>query len=148
MLTETLAKLFDRDLKKLKAEILLYKKEANLWKTDKEVTNCAGNLCLHLVGNLNTFIGANLGGTGYIRQRDKEFSLKDVPREELIRQIEEVMEIVVVTLKALTPETLEAEYTHRVFPEKMTTAYFLTHLLAHLSYHLGQINYHRRLLDA
>ncbi|MCK0109924.1 DinB family protein [Flavobacteriaceae bacterium S0825] len=148
MLLETLLKIFNRDLNKLKEEIKAYKVESNLWIIDKEVTNCSGNLCLHLIGNLNHFIGAELGGTGYVRKRDLEFSLKDVSRDELLRQVDETMTIVERTLNKLTPEDLEKEYRRRVFEDYMTTGYFLVHLSTHLAYHLGQINYHRRLLDS
>ena len=106
----------------------------------------ASHLCLHIVGNLNHFIGAEFGNTGYIRQRELEFSLKDVPKSELIRQINEVAEIVENTLKLLTKEDLQKEYSRRVFEEKMTTEFFLTHLTTHLAYHVGQINYYRRLI--
>lgn len=147
MLTETLIKLFKRDLNKLKAEVELYSNEANLWLSNESVSNSGGNLCLHLVGNLNTFIGAAFGNTGYVRQRDLEFSLKDVPMVELIRQVDDVIVVVENALKGLTEADLQKEYKRRVFEEKMTTEFFLVHLTAHLSYHLGQINYHRRLLD-
>lgn len=148
MLTETLVKLFERDLKRLKVEITAYKDESNLWLLDKEINNTAGNLCLHLVGNLNHFIGAVIGGTGYIRQRDLEFSLKDVPREDMLQQVDDTMLMVDLVLKALPLEALEDTYPLEVFKKPMTTEYFLVHLTTHLSYHLGQINYHRRLLDA
>ena len=148
MLLETLLKIFNRDLNKVKEEIKAYKVESNLWIIDKEVTNCSGNLCLHLIGNLNHFIGSELGGTGYVRKRDLEFSLKDVPRDKLLKQVDETMTIVESTLNKLTPEDLEKEYRRRVFEDYMTTGYFLVHLSTHLAYHLGQINYHRRLLDS
>jgi uncharacterized damage-inducible protein DinB len=147
MITQPLSELFTRDLNKLIKEVSLYKEEANLWVTSKEISNCAGNLCLHLAGNLNHFIGANLGNTGYVRQREKEFSLKNVAREELIQQVKEVIVVVQNTLTKLTQEDLEKEYTHRVFDTPMSIQKFLFHLAMHLSYHLGQINYHRRLLD-
>ena len=147
MRTETLIKIFKRDLNKLKIEIESYSKENNLWKVEKGISNSAGNLCLHIIGNLNTFIGAEFGGTDYIRQRDLEFSLKDVPRTELIKQIEETTIIVEKAIERLTEEDFMKEYSRRVFEDKMTTEFFLIHLTAHLSYHLGQINYHRRLLD-
>lgn len=147
MLKETLIKIFNRDLERLKVEINLYKEETNLWLTPKEVSNSAGNLCLHLVGNLNHFIGATIGNTSYTRQRDLEFSLKDVPKQELIQQVDEVMVIVKKTLDALTVNDLKKEYKRRVFEDTMTTEYFLVHLVTHLSYHLGQINYHRRLIE-
>jgi len=147
MLLETLIKLFRRDLNKLKTEIELYKKESNLWLLNKGVTNCAGNLCLHLIGNLNAYIGEELGQTGYVRQRDLEFSLKNVPRKELINKIESTSAMVESVLNELTVKDLEKDFPINVFKGQMTTEFFLVHLLTHLSYHLGQINYHRRLLE-
>jgi len=148
MLTETLPKLFKRDLSKLKEEVQSYNTESNLWITEKAISNSAGNLALHLVGNLNHFIGAVLGNTGYIRQRDLEFSLKDVPLNILIKQIDDTIIVVENTLTNLAQSELEKEYEKNPFKEKMTTEYFLLHLSMHLAYHLGQINYHRRLLDS
>ncbi|EDP69994.1 hypothetical protein FBALC1_10692 [Flavobacteriales bacterium ALC-1] len=148
MLTDTLIRLFSRDLNALKDEVNLYQEEKNLWIVTKDISNCAGNLCLHLVGNLNHFIGATMGNTGYIRQRELEFSLKDVSREELIKQVDDTIAIVEQTLKSLTQEDLQKEYKRRVSEDTMTTEYFLVHLAMHLAYHLGQINYHRRLLDS
>jgi hypothetical protein len=147
MLFETLIKLFKRDLNKLKIEIELYKDETNLWLIHNDVTNCAGNLCLHIVGNLNAFIGAELGHTGYIRQRDLEFSLKNIPRTTLLSQVDDAIVMVEKVLNKITVNELEDFFPMNVFKEKMTTGFFLVHLSTHLSYHLGQINYHRRLLD-
>lgn len=148
MLTQTLKTLFQRELNKLKQEIELYKQENKLWIIDKDIANSGGNLCLHLIGNLNTYIGKELGGTGYIRNRNLEFSQKDIPRDELLKKIDETILVVEKTLDTVTNQQLEEEYPAVVFAEKMTTGFFLIHLLAHLTYHLGQINYHRRLLDA
>ena len=78
MLIETLKSLFDRDLNKLCTEIELYRNEENIWKIDKEISNSAGNLCLHLIGNINNFIGAQIGKTNYVRHRELEFSLKNI----------------------------------------------------------------------
>jgi uncharacterized damage-inducible protein DinB len=147
MMTESLQSLFTRDLNKLKTEIESYRNEEIIWKTDKHISNSAGNLCLHLVGNLNNYIGATLGNSGYVRNRELEFSLKDVPRTELIQQIESTIEIVNSSLERLSPEDLQKEYPSEPLGYEMTTGYFLIHLFGHLSYHLGQINYHRRLLD-
>lgn len=147
MITESLKSLYTRDLNKLKEEIEAYQNETSMWKTDKNVANSGGNLCLHLVGNLNTFIGAELGKSGYIRNRELEFSLKNIPRAELIEKVEKTLDVVVSTLDKLSTEDLEKEYPLEALGYKMTTEYFLIHLFGHLSYHLGQINYHRRLLD-
>lgn len=147
MITESLKSLYNRDLNKLKSEIEAYQNEENLWKTDKNIANSAGNLVLHLVGNLNHFIGTHLGNTGYVRHRDLEFSLKDVPRAELIEKVEATATMIDTVLSQLSDDDLKKEYPLVVFESTMTTDYFLIHLIAHLDYHLGQINYHRRLLD-
>ena len=148
MLIETLKTLFNRDLTRLKNEIELYKNEENLWKVEKQIANSAGNLCLHLIGNLNTYIGAEIGKTNYVRDRELEFSLKNISKEELIDNIEKLKIIIAASLDKLTDEQLEKEYPVLVFENKTSTGYFLIHLATHLTYHLGQINYHRRLLDS
>jgi uncharacterized damage-inducible protein DinB len=147
MITDTLKSLYSRDLAKLKQEIELYINEENIWCIDKNILNPAGNLCLHLVGNLNAYIGAELGGTGYIRNRPEEFSLKNVSRQELISKIDQTIGVVEATLSSLTEDQLKVEYPRLVLDSKVSTEYFLVHLAMHLSYHLGQVNYHRRLLD-
>ena len=139
--------IFARDLQRLRAEIAAFREDSGLWLRAGTAPNSAGNLCLHLVGNLNTYIGAELGNTGYIRDRDAEFALKDVPRAELIRQVEATMVVVDATLATLTDSDLEREFPLLVFAEKTSTQYLLVHLTTHLTYHLGQINYHRRMLD-
>ncbi|MHA7843114.1 MAG: DinB family protein [Winogradskyella sp.] len=147
MLTTTLIKLFDRDLEKLKQEIEAYKAEEDLWIVTNEISNSAGNLCLHLIGNLNHFIGAILGNTGYIRQRDLEFSQTNIPKSKMIGDIDNALVMVKDVLGKLTVHNLQEQYELKVFGEAMSTEFFLTHLLTHLAYHLGQINYHRRLLS-
>ncbi|WP_111684135.1 DinB family protein [Winogradskyella tangerina] len=147
MLTETLIKIFKRDLNKLKLEINAYNTEKHLWLVPEGISNSAGNLCLHLVGNLNHFIGATLGETGYVRKRDLEFSLKDVSKIEMIKQIDDTIVMIETVLSKITASDLQKEYRRNPFEDFMTTEYFLVHLTTHLAYHLGQINYHRRLLD-
>ena len=126
----------------------MYKDETKLWYIEKGIANSAGNLCLHLVGNLNTYIGAELGKTGYVRHRELEFSLKDISKAELLSKVDETIRVVEQVLDDLTDEQLSEEYPILVFAEKTPTQYFLMHLATHLTYHLGQINYHRRLLDS
>ena len=147
MTIDILKSLYNRDLNRLKVEIESYQKEESLWKIDKSISNSGGNLCLHLLGNLNTYIGAELGNSGYVRHRDLEFSSKNIPKTELLEKLESLIQIVNSTLEKLSDEDLKKEYPTEALGYKMTTEYFLIHLLSHLNYHLGQINYHRRLLD-
>ncbi|MBF4506023.1 DinB family protein [Flavobacterium sp. JLP] len=146
MLIETLKTLFNRDLHKLKVEIESYQNESQIWAIDKNISNSGGNLCLHLIGNINTYIGAEIGKTRYIRNRPLEFSIKDIPRSELINKIEETILVVNNAFNTLTEADLEKIYPQIVFEKEMTTGFFLVHLSTHLGYHLGQINYHRRLV--
>ena len=146
MLTETLTQLFERDLKRLANEISLYKDESHIWTVQKDISNSAGNLCLHLLGNLNHFIGATLGHTGYVRHRDDEFSLKNIPRQDLLLNISNCLLIVTETLQKLPEEDLAADFPIEDFGKKDSTEYMLIHLATHLSYHPGQINSHRRLI--
>ncbi|WP_316771803.1 DinB family protein [Pedobacter frigiditerrae] len=147
MIIENLKTIFNRDLNRLKNEIEAYEDESNLWHIAGDTKNSAGNLCLHLIGNLNTYIGAGLGKSGYIRNRELEFSLKDVPKSDLLMMIEQTIKVVDESLSELKDEDFAKEYPTLVFEEKTTIGFFLIHLTTHLTYHLGQINYHRRLLD-
>jgi uncharacterized damage-inducible protein DinB len=143
---QALLSLFDRDIQRLHDEIALYTVPADLWKLDGDISNTAGNLAIHLCGSLNHFIGAVLGNTGYVRTRDAEFAVKDVPQEEILQRIRDMKQTVLSTLEQLPEEDLEKTYPLEVFGHPMTTGYFLIHITGHLNYHLGQINYHRRLL--
>jgi uncharacterized damage-inducible protein DinB len=145
MITETLISIYKRDLDKLKAEIDQYESDEKVWLAVTGITNSGGNLALHLVGNLKHFIGAVLGGTGYVRDRDAEFTSKSVSRAQLIAAVDETTEIVSTTLAKLNGDELAATYPIDVFGQPMTTEYFIIHLATHFNYHLGQINYHRRL---
>ena len=136
-----------RDIEKLKTEIELYKNPEKIWIIDKEILNSAGNLCLHLIGNLNHFIGATLGNTGYVRNRDEEFTIKNVPTNELINKIEATLKIINQTLNDLKEEQLKEDFPILFANNKITTGNMLLNIVTHLNYHLGQINYHRRLLD-
>ncbi len=147
MITDTLTALFERDLNRVINELHLYRSETNIWRTEKAIANSAGNLALHLIGNLNTYIGKEIGKTNYVRNRELEFSLKDVPRQVLIQQLNDTIAIIKTSLKLLTDEDLNKKYPTLVLTEATTTEFFLMHLLSHLNYHLGQINYHRRWIE-
>jgi Protein of unknown function (DUF1572) len=147
MLKESLIEIFERDLDKLVTEINLYKDEDNLWLLKEGISNTAGNLTLHLIGNLSHFIGATLGHSGYVRYRNDEFTLKNISRTDLITNIENCSVIIKNTLNKLSEQDFENDFPLEVFGKSTTTAFMLLHLTTHLTYHLGQINYHRRLLD-
>lgn len=138
---------FERDLTALQKEISSYSTEHNLWIVSGEISNCAGNLCLHLVGNLNHFIGAVLGKTRYVRDRDKEFSIKNTPRNELITALEKTRHMVNHTLTHLSTDEYNSLYPIEFLGKNLMTDHLLLQLSTHLNYHLGQVNYHRRLLD-
>jgi uncharacterized damage-inducible protein DinB len=146
MLRKVLIELYERDLAKLKSEIEQYDQEADLWKTTEGISNSAGNLCLHLTGNLNHFFGGVLGESGYARDRDAEFASKNVSREKMLADIDATLDVVRSTLAGLTENDLDKPYPIEVFGHPLTTGFFLVHLTTHLNYHLGQINYHRRLV--
>lgn len=143
---QSLLQLFQRDIQKLYKEIELYEVESHLWEILDGTSNSGGNLALHLMGNLNTYFGKNLGNTGYIRNREAEFAHKNIPKEILLKSIEEVNQVVSKVLSTLTDEQMEAIYPENVLGYEMTTEYFLIHLHGHLTYHTGQINYHRRFM--
>jgi hypothetical protein len=143
---DSLCKLYERDLNKLEQELSLYPKEELIWIIDKDIKNSGGNLCLHLCGNLQHFIGKIIGGSDYVRERDLEFSSKNIPRPEILTLISRTREVVLNTLRNMDKSKLIMDYPEKVFGYTMSHMFFLIHLEGHLSYHLGQVNYHRRIL--
>lgn len=146
MLKETLTEIFCRDLGLLKDEISKYENEADLWTVRGEFPNSAGNLCLHLIGNINHFFGALIAKNGFVRDREGEFASKNVPRTEMLKQIDSATEVLRGAVAGLTDEDLRSEFPVRHRDRAVTTLQMLLHLSTHLNYHLGQINYHRRSL--
>src|SRR5580704_17811605 len=147
MLRNTLTTLYERDLRKLIEEVNLFQNEDNLWKIQGSILNSSGNLTLHLIGGLNHFFGAILAHTGYIRDRPREFTQQAVPRQELVAQIEALIPLMKSTLNNLTDAQMEAAYPIMFDDANNSTGYVLVRMLAHLDYHLGQINYLRRILE-
>jgi len=147
MLTENLASLFERDIAKVKNEINLYRDEKKLWIIAPGISNSGGNLCLHLLGNLQHYIGGVLGHSGYTRNRLEEFSQKNISVKDMAHTLDQTILVVTRTLRSLPVDMLQTEYPEKVLDQTFTVEFFLLHLLAHLNYHLGQINYHRRLLE-
>jgi hypothetical protein len=147
MLQKILRRAFADELKKLAEELQAYPDEAQLWIVSGDIANPAGNLALHQIGSLKYLVGTVLGGTGYVRDRDAEFSRTAVPRSTLLAEIEETAGVVRATLDSLGEEDLDREYpVAEVAPVPITTRTFLVRLAMHAAYHNGQVNYHRRLL--
>ncbi len=141
-----LAAVFFRDLSRLHQEIEAYPDDETLWQVAEGINNSAGNLVLHLVGNLNAYLGATLGQTGYVRNRDAEFSAKNLPKQDLLEKIKATRRVVEGVIQSLPDEQLAAPFPVEVLGYPMSTLSFLVHAHGHLNYHLGQIDYHRRLL--
>ena len=144
---QTYKKLYIDFLNALKNEISLYKNEENIWKLVGDITNTPGNLCLHLCGNLKHFYGAIIGNTGYVRERDLEFSRKNVSRDDLIKEVDDTISMIEKIFNGLTLEDINRIYPDDKFGENVTYGFVFSRLISHLSYHIGQINYHRRILD-
>ncbi len=147
MIITALKELYTRDLNKLKAEIAAYKSETILWETEHNIKNSGGNLCLHIIGNLKTYIGNGLGNIGYVRNRPFEFTGKNVDRQQMLAEIDETIKIINTALNTVTPALFTGMYPVVIWKKPTSTSYTLIHIHSHLTYHLGQINYHRRLLD-
>ncbi|MEQ8474470.1 MAG: DUF1572 family protein [Marinoscillum sp.] len=143
---ESIQKLFLRDLDRLITEIEMYPNNDSLWLKPEGINNSSGTLALHLAGNLNHFIGAVIGQSGYVRDRDAEFNDRDIPKTDIVNLLKETRTMLSDTFEAKNDELLGLKYPLEVFGQPITHGEFLIHLLGHLNYHLGQINYHRRLL--
>ena len=134
-----------RELRGLRAEIEAYPREADLWRVVPGISNPGGTLALHLCGNLQHYVGARLGNSGYVRDRAAEFSRRDIPRTEILCLVDTTIASVAAALPRLDARALEADFPETIGGFTLNTAEFLTHLVSHLAYHLGQIDYHRRL---
>lgn len=140
------AAILDRDLRALRREVEAYPDERQLWSAVRGMPNTAGTLVLHLAGNLQHYIGTRLGGTRYVRDRAAEFARRDVPRAELLREIEAAREAVKTGLAKLSDGQLAAEFPEAIAGSRLATGEYLVHLTTHFAYHLGQIDYHRRVV--
>lgn len=148
MSAQLISGLLLRDLAALRREIALYVDEQDLWRTAPGVANPGGNLAMHLTGNLQHFIGKVLGGSSYVRDRNAEFGKRDVPRAELLVQVDAAIAAVRAAVPKITPQVWAADFPEPVGGFMVKTDEFVTHLAAHFAYHLGQLDYHRRLVSA
>ncbi|HTI04693.1 MAG TPA: DinB family protein [Gemmatimonadales bacterium] len=143
---EWLTNVITRELKALRREIESYPTDADLWEIPEGVANPGGNLALHLAGNLQYFVGNVLGKNGYVRNRDAEFASRDVPRADLLREIDNAISAVEDGMSKISEADLAKPYPEKVGGVTSSTGAFLAHFATHLAYHLGQVDYHRRML--
>lgn len=144
--TASIAAVIERELRSLRAQLESYPNERDLWLVAPGIANPSGVLAAHLVGNLQHYIGARLGGTGYLRDREAEFARRDRSREELLAAIDETRGVVRATLAALPERELGEDFPEAIGGVRLTTGDLLIQCAVHLAYHLGQVDYHRRLL--
>jgi uncharacterized damage-inducible protein DinB len=146
VLRDTVLRLLLRDLAALQREVAAYPDDASLWRVVPGIANSGGTLGLHLAGNLRQFIGAVLGGSDYVRDREREFTATGLTREEVQHELAEAEIQVMRALTTLDLARLDMEYPHVLAETRLRTDVFLMHLATHASYHLGQIDYHRRII--
>lgn len=135
-----------RELQAFQRELELFPDDESLWRTVPGITNSAGNLALHVSGNLQHFVGAVLGGTGYVRDREAEFSRNSGTRADVIAEIQKAIGVVREILARLPEHRLRDEYPEPHRGMKMPTGRFLLHLCTHAAFHLGQAGYLRRVI--
>jgi len=140
------AALLDRDLRALGRELEAYPDERQIWREVPGLPNSAGTLALHLAGNVQHYIGARWGGTGYVRDRDAEFARRAVPRAELLAEVERARKAVAAGLERVPPGALDEDYPETIGHSRIRTSDYLLHLCTHFAYHLGQLDAHRRLV--
>jgi hypothetical protein len=146
MLLRVVGQLLRREVRAIQREIALYPDGDSLWKELPGVPNTGGTLALHAAGNIQHFVGAVVGGTGYVRQREREFTLRGVAPDEVVAELERAVAAVEHAVAETPEERLSEAYPLPVGERRVATADFLVHLATHLAYHLGQIDYHRRMV--
>ena len=135
-----------RELQTFIREIEAFPSDDSVWHTRRGVTNSAGNLALHVCGNLQDFVGRVLGGTSYARNRELEFSQREGTRADIVAELRKTIDVIKTTLPEVTDETMAADFPMQLAGKTLNTAAFLVHLAAHLAFHLGQAGYLRRVI--
>lgn len=146
MLIEAVAAVLDRDLRALAREVEAYPGDDAIWQTPEGAPNSAGTLVLHLAGNVQHYFGMHLAGTGYVRDRPAEFAARGAPRSVLLREIEAARSAVRSASERAAGRALDADFPEVVSGMRVATGEYLIHLVSHFAYHLGQVDYHRRLV--
>jgi uncharacterized damage-inducible protein DinB len=118
--------------------------EKELWTKPLEPGNSIGHLILHLTGNLNHFVGAQLGGTGYVRDREREFTdTKPPSKETVLANLNQAVATFRQVVSGLSEEQLAAPHPDARFGPVFNA---LLHLMGHFALHRGQMSYIVRLL--
>jgi hypothetical protein len=146
MILPSVIAILDRDLRALRREIEAYPDEDSLWLQPAGISNSAGTLALHLAGNVQHYLGARLGATGYVRDRPAEFARRNVPRTEVIQQIEAARQSLVAAESRLVGSDLRGDFPEVIGNLRFEAGDYLIHLVSHFAFHLGQIDYHRRVV--
>lgn len=144
MLPSIVEKLVTRELRAVKRELETYPDDASVWRQIPGMPNTGGTLALHVAGNIQHFFGAILGRDGFKRDRDAEFARRDVPRRELLAGIDAAIASVERTLRTVSADSLTRPYPEPIAKRTVSSSFFVVHLMTHLAYHLGQLDYHRR----
>jgi hypothetical protein len=145
-LAADVAALIDRELRTLRREIEAYPDERQIWQEVPGMPNTGGTLALHLAGNVQHYFGAKWARTGYIRDRDAEFARRDVPRAEIVAEIERARTAVAAGLAAVDDAVLAADYPELITGARLRAGEYIVHLALHFAYHLGQLDIHRRVV--
>ena len=142
-----LARVFARDIASVKAEVLAYPDDASLWAMPPGAPNAGGTLALHLAGNLRHFLGALMGQSGYVRDREAEFKTRGTTRADVAALFDACASEVAAAFAKAPANFLDVAPPLKM-PRDMTVPMSIgvLHLMAHLAYHLGQLDYHRRLV--
>jgi hypothetical protein len=135
-----------RELEGFEREVSLFPDDESVWQTLPGLTNTAGNLALHVAGNLQHYIGTVLGNTAYKRDRNLEFSRRSGTRAEVVSELRQAATVVRHVLTSIHEDKLAAEFPEMIMGMKFRTGLFLVHLCAHAGFHLGQAGYLRRTL--
>lgn len=148
LLVDALRTVILRDIDSTIREVEAYADDASLWRVVPGLSNSGGMLARHLAGNLHHFIGVRLGAASYTRNRTEEFTSRAEPpmsRAAVVAELRTAQAAVDAAMKVLDDAALGSEFPEPVAGHRVRTSRFLVHLAAHLGYHLGQIDYHRRM---
>lgn len=116
--------------------------EEQIWTKPYPYGNSIGNLVLHLTGNLNFYLGAEIGGTGYVRNRPLEFAeTSRIAKNELLDRFDEAIAIVAMVLQKQTENDWGKAYSAKGLEEIGDRLSMILQCAAHLYHHTGQMMY-------